>query len=141
MMTPAEQAKVAEAVRALGVLPTDFDAIRVAPFPRAVEMLKELKERARKNYKRLAFELHPDRTGNDPVKTERFKFFGEILSKLEALEVRPPPPMPQVQVHMAPVTWVQASARFVNTGASTTTTNVGGRGPMGAWVVFMRPPF
>jgi hypothetical protein len=32
--------------------------------------------KAKKNYKRLVFELHPDRTGNDPTKTELFKLLG-----------------------------------------------------------------
>lgn len=121
MTAPIDQAKVLQAVEALGITVADVEGIRRSPFPQAQTMLQALKDRAKKNYKKLAFELHPDRTNNDPVKTDLFKVLGQVLADIEKLQVRPPPP-PIVRQQVA-VHWVQV-ARTVATGTSSTTSSV-----------------
>lgn len=132
-----DHVRIQQAVQALGITPADLDAIRLAPFPQAQALLQSLKDRAKKNYRRLAFELHPDRTGNDPAKTELFKILGRVITDIEKLQVRPPPPPPQYVVRQVqvPLQWVQV-ARTVN---GTTTTTTAGFHP--GHVVFMRPGF
>jgi len=130
-----DHVRIQQAVQALGITPADFDAIRRASFPQAQDMLQALKDRAKKNYKRLVFELHPDRTGNDPGKTELFKILGQVITDIEKLQVQPPPPPPQFVRVQVPLQWVQV-ARTVN---GTTTTTVAGFHP--GHVVFMRPGF
>jgi len=39
--------------------------------------------------------LHPDQTGGDPVKTERFKLLSRVREDLEKIEISPPPPAPR----------------------------------------------
>lgn len=77
----------------LGVTPADLDVVRRTPYPQSKEVLEGLKARVRSGYKRLAFELHPDRTGNDAEKTEEFKLLTRVREDFERLEVRPPPPV------------------------------------------------
>ena len=136
-MTPNDQAMTLEAFRMLGVSVQDFWAIRQAPFQQAVPMLQDLKDRAKRNYKRLALELHPDRTGNDETKTAQFKFLSQILSDFEKLQVRPPPPTPPPPPPMA---WVQVSRTIFRPGMVGTTVNTGAATvQQGQYVVFMRP--
>jgi phytoene dehydrogenase-like protein len=116
------QHDVQRALAALGVAPQDFDTIRRVPFPQAQTLLQELKAKARRNYKRLALELHPDRTQGDATKAELFVLLGRVLEELDKTVVHPPPPMPQpiainFAFHTAP-TWVSTAS----TTASTTTT-------------------
>lgn len=126
----------------LGVTPMDIERIRQTPFPQSVAILDELKARVKTNWKRLAFELHPDRTGNDPVKTEEFKGLTLVRDDFEKLRVEPrPQPMPQpirgvVMVPFIRVPGQQGPPSYAarpTTTASNTTVN--------AWhfVVTMRP--
>jgi len=136
MPAPMDQTKVLEALRQLGINPQEIQALRFAPYPRAQDMLAALKDRARKAYKRLALELHPDRTGNDPVKTDRFKLVGQVIADLDKLQIQPPPPPPPPVVHVqytVPITWVQVSQVSTSSTAGTATQ----MNPN--YVVFMRP--
>lgn len=95
-----------EALRELGVnVPEDLNNIqRAGSFEKAQQALADLKERVRKNYRRLAFELHPDRTGGDSARTEHFMLLSRIKEEFEALRLRPPIPRPPaVQIMM---TWL-----------------------------------
>ncbi len=104
-------------------------------------MMQELKDGAKKAYRKLIFELHPDRTGNDPEKTAQMTFLGQVMADIDRLEVRPPAPvMPRVQIQVQVpfgrrpgVT--TAGQVHVNTSSNTTTTT----GPQPIYVVFMRP--
>lgn len=67
-----------------------------------LRLLDALKTKAKKGYARLAFELHPDKTGNDPEKTAQFRLLTEVRADIDALEAdRIPEPVPEVRV--APV--------------------------------------
>jgi DnaJ domain len=129
-----EPHKLREVMLALGVRPEEMVRLQQVPLETARALLEELKERVRKNYKQLAFELHPDRTGNDPVKTERFKLIGTVKDEFEKLQVQarqqpqfiPRPPMqpqPQMRV-MRVVTWTSAGTAYTSTASTGTTTHI-----------------
>ena len=132
-----------QALRELGIcVPEDFDRLRSMPFQAARCRLVELKERVKKEFRRLALELHPDRTNGDEVKTERFKLMIKVKEAVEALQVQSPPP-PVIPV----VVWNSPHMNF-GFGTSTTTTCYhvspfdGGTGSMSvnAWrVVRIKP--
>ena len=86
----------------LGVGPGDLQRVQQTPFPQSVTLLDELKARVKASFKKLAFELHPDRTGNDPVKTQEFKGLAQVATDFEKLTVQPAPqrlpPPPQQTV-------------------------------------------
>ncbi len=125
MPTPEEANCLA---RELGVTPQALFAIRVATFPRAKELLEELKKVARHNYHRLAKELHPDRTGGDPQKEERFKLLSQAMATIEHLQLQP-------VVYHSPI---HISYRFTqNPTSRATPPNF--RGGRGIFVVRMRP--
>lgn len=90
-----DPARVVALLRELGVdYPAEFRTIEHMPFEAGVKTLEALKERVRKNYRRLAFELHPDRTGNDSEKTAQFKALTEMYRMVEKVTLRQPPPRP-----------------------------------------------
>jgi hypothetical protein len=70
------------------------------PFPHAVEGLKRIQEHAKPQYKKLAFELHPDRTGGDESKTRMFSEVTAANKWLQELKINPPPPQPVMRVQM-----------------------------------------
>lgn len=116
----------------LGVQPAEMDALRRSPIEEGKRKLEELKERVHKNYKRLAFELHPDRTGNDPEKTERFKLVGAIREDFSKLQLQAQPrmmPMPMrvpvgVVIHVSsPVVSWQARSTASTTGTANVSVN------------------
>ena len=117
----------------LGIMPNELQSIQGLPLLEGQRRLEEIKERVHKNYKRLAFELHPDRTGNDPAKTEHFKLVGAVKDdfdklKLEARQVHhqpPPPPMNMQQVRVVRVvSWASARPGGPATTATTSGTTV-----------------
>lgn len=120
MPSPIPQHDVQRALAKLGVTPQDFDTIRRVPFPQAQTLLQELKAKARRNYKRLAVELHPDQTNDDKAKTELFVLLGRVLEELDKTVVHPPPVHQPIVINYsfntAP-TWVSTS-----TTSSTTAT-------------------
>jgi hypothetical protein len=108
----------------LGVSQDELAALQKCSLAEGQRKLDELKERVRKNFKRLAFELHPDRTGNDPAKTERFKAICEVRDGFERLGLAPrPAPVPPV-MHVTRVSWVRAGTAY-NRAATSTTTGTG----------------
>lgn len=113
--TMAYDPRAIEALRELGVrVPEEIDALLREPtFEAAKAKLAELKERVRKNFRKLAFELHPDRTGGDPGKTERFKLLVQVQDSFDKLQIRPPQP------RVMHVVWHNPMAHTTNTAAST----------------------
>lgn len=85
---------LAKAAKLLGVGKKDLEWIKEAPgHAAAVARLDHLKATTKTNYKKAAKELHPDRTGNDPEKTDLFCVVKDVYrriesTKIEALEVR-----------------------------------------------------
>jgi hypothetical protein len=78
--------RLAAALQELGVTPAALHAIRSAPPEKGKVMLDELKTLAKSRYRKLAFELHPDRTGGDSVKTEKFTFLTQVMRQIESME-------------------------------------------------------
>jgi len=66
---------------------------------KAREALSDLKEEAKKRYKKLAFQWHPDRNPDDPTATARFKLLGQVMEGLEKIELRPRPTVHVVQFY------------------------------------------
>lgn len=106
-MDPADRVRVEKGLLALGITAEDFNEVRrQRTYEEAVAKLEEVKEKVRKGYKKLAFELHPDRTGDDVEKTELFKIITQVKQDIESLQIERPRPVP-VPVPMIPVVMVQ----------------------------------
>ena len=119
-----DQAKVQQALHALGVTPQALELIRRSPFEDAKRQLAQLKVASKKQYRRLALELHPDRTSGDKIKEELFKLVDRVHQDFQKLEVRPPAPRPVwIRIVGAPV-WgpVSATTTTTTTTASQNTT-------------------
>lgn len=78
----------------LGIHPNDLRALLTLPLAAARNALAELKERARRNFRQRALELHPDRNGGDVARTERFKAMSAVRDDLERVEIQPIPTPP-----------------------------------------------
>jgi hypothetical protein len=132
MPVQADPMKVRGVMTELGIMPNELGSLQGLPLAEGQRRLDEIKERVHKNYKRLAFELHPDRTGNDPAKTEHFKLVGAVKDDFDKLKLEPrqvnmqppPPPLNMQRVRVVRVvSW--ASARTggpVTTGTTSGTT-------------------
>jgi DnaJ domain len=115
---------VLEVMIALDATPQRIQQLQVMPFQQAVRALEALKVHARARYKKLAFQWHPDRNQGDSGAEERFKVLGAVLSDLEKLQLRPPPPRPVVRfVHFPNMSPFGSSVSYtMSTNTSTTTT-------------------
>lgn len=101
--------EVQQILNEMGVLPIDFHSIRTAPtFAEAQRLLEVLKDKVKAGFKKLAFEYHPDRTGNDPVKTAKFKLANTVKNDVEKLTVGQQP-RPVQQVPFVQVVFVQTA--------------------------------
>jgi hypothetical protein len=91
-------------LRQLGVEVEDVERLHRVPHRDAIKLLNVLKEKVRRNWKKLAFELHPDRTGNDPAKTRLFRDLNTLREKFEQMQVLAPPvtPPPQEVIFVPP---------------------------------------
>jgi hypothetical protein len=117
-MTPAD----AQALLRIGIN-MDFEVHRIrsaANAEQAHERLAELKERGRTLYRKAAFELHPDRTGGDPEKTELFKLLSVAAKALDEIVLRVHKPSPQPIVRQIIIQ--HHPFGFYGGGTSTTTT-------------------
>jgi hypothetical protein len=110
-------ADVGSALRRLQVTPEDLRLItETALKEEAQSRLTALKTRARKCFRELAQELHPDKTGGDTAKTEEFKRLAGALDELEKLSIQAVAPSVSPQVRVVYV------ARTSGTTSTTTTT-------------------
>ena len=80
------------AMDVLGLEPLDFDKVRSAKPPLGPALLKKLKAKARKSYRRAAKTYHPDKTGGDSHKTEVFQAATSVLAEVEAMTYIAPKP-------------------------------------------------
>lgn len=91
--------------------------------------LEDLKTDLKKAYRAAALRLHPDRTGNDPEKTELFKVVTRLWEEIQRLEIGPKPrPRPQPVHHPGVVIVVSGSGGWTSSSTTTnsTTTAWGG---------------
>lgn len=85
-MTDSE---LCDAMELLGISPSDIQEVKVAPsHERAVQLLKDLKLKARANFKQAAKFLHPDKTGGDKEATRVFRNLVKVVEDLEATELK-----------------------------------------------------
>lgn len=128
MPSPIPLQDAQRALQALGVTDLDIVGIQRAPFPQAQTLLEELKLKAKRAYKRLALELHPDHTGGDQEKQAFFVLLGRVLVEFEKITVQPPAPQP-VFVHITqavPIQWI--NIHWTNTSSSSSTSSTTGSG-------------
>jgi hypothetical protein len=114
----------------LGILPLDWQRVQRAPnLEAAKNELEHIKERAKKAFKKLALELHPDMNGGDEEKTVKFKQLNEALQILDKLQIRPPPrppppmarpPMGAVFIRQGGVTFSSGTSGGFNSASSVT---------------------
>lgn len=74
----------------LGITPADLESLRRLPHEEAVKELAALKDKVRRQWKRAAFELHPDRTGGDPEKTALFQALSSAKEVFENFQIPEP---------------------------------------------------
>jgi hypothetical protein len=123
----------AEAFSLLGVRQVDLDRLRTMPFEVAVRGLKDLQDTVRKNFRRLTLALHPDRTGGDEKKTQKFvevKAYYEQFMQLRVQRQTPVSVQPIQAFHV-----VFGGYGFGTTTTASTTTTYG----FPTYVVTMRP--
>jgi len=110
-MAPREETE--RILRAMGLTAEDFIEVRRATTVESRKcLLDALKTKAKKGYTRLAFELHPDRTGNDPEKTALFRTLVEVKADIDALDPdRFPAPEPSKPPVVVIVTQVRPPVR------------------------------
>jgi len=126
-MTPADQ----QALTILGInIPMEVQNIRAASNPtEARQRLSDLKDKARKAYRKNAITFHPDTNGKDAGKTRIFVALTKAVEALCAVELRIIPP--RAPIHVT-VTYYPTVSSTAATSTSTTTYT--------AWqVVTMRP--
>jgi len=130
MPAPIDPMKLREAMRALGVLPEDLEALQRLPVETALAQLEALKERVRKNFRTLSKSLHPDVTGGDREKTERFSLYATVKAEFDKLQIqpraqpkmvqRPAPVRPQIQVTRV-IMWSAVGPAYTQAQGRTTT--------------------
>jgi hypothetical protein len=101
--------QIQAALAHLQVGPADFQQVSALPtFEARCQGLEDLKGRIRKNFKKAALELHPDRTGDDPGKTEIFKVLAQFVDQVDQLRVRQPQPPVRFQIISSTATWTSS---------------------------------
>lgn len=118
-----DQVALHRALGALGVQPQALEHLRRVPFPQAVEGLKRIQEAAKPAYKKLALELHPDRTGGDETKTRLFSEVTMAHKWLQELKVQPPAPQPTMTVQFVHYPRAHPFGGVVNTTTTSTSTH------------------
>lgn len=97
----------------LGLTPSDFQQVRQAPsFEEAENSLAQLKERAKREYRKQVFELHPDRNAGDEAKAQVLQALNDLMQKLEKIQVQRPLPTPP------PFRWVRVNPTSASTWPS-----------------------
>jgi len=92
-----DEATFARGLSLLGLTPAEFHyPLEATTREEAERRLADMKAHGKRLFRQRALELHPDRTGGDPEKTERFKLLSSTMEALEALRL--PAPEPPVQV-------------------------------------------
>jgi len=146
-----------EAVRGMGLLgvhPAHIQNLQRLPYEQAQATLEKLKVEAKKRYRKLALELHPDRTGGDEDKATLFRIVTEVNNQIQAITLRQKLQRPvqrrviiqTVYMQQQPQTVrvqrqtrpFQAFSNGVSATTNTTTTNTGNNRYNARKVAFMR---
>lgn len=72
-----------ESMVLLGLKPVDFDEMRKAAPNKGPYLLDKIQIKARKNYKKVAREYHPDKNGGDEAKTEMFQAVTQVMEEID----------------------------------------------------------
>lgn len=78
--------EIVEAMARLSVSQADLQ--RAQTSGRALDALQR---HVQKVYRSVIFELHPDRTGDDPAKARLFQLVGEVVKEIEGMVAHPHP--------------------------------------------------
>lgn len=108
MPEPLTSRELIRAYEALGVTNAELEAIAAAPYKQGEELLKKLKQRVSRTYKKLAHELHPDRNGGDQEKTVLFSLVTRAAKKIANSTARPETAK---QVPITPITYTSQVAK------------------------------
>lgn len=102
-MSPTED-QLSLAFEALGVRVEEVERLKEAPdSEEASQLLEEIRCVARKRYRLLAKDFHPDRTASDPDKTELFKLLTFVLDQLDSVKLLElPKPRRRLRVSVRP---------------------------------------
>lgn len=121
------QPQARQAAAILGLTEEDLtNCIRHPELEECRRRLDSLRTLLKQRYREAALNLHPDRTGNDPEKTELFKRVTHLWEEIQKLEIGPRP-RPRPQPMPGVVIVVSGSGGFRNDTTSTnTTTSWGG---------------
>ena len=153
MPVSLDPVKLSEALVELGVTPGALQAVQVASPDKGRAPLAELKVAAKARYRKLAFDLHPDRNSGDKTKSAKLSFLSQVMKEVEKLEYRPAPSRQQVVQQVVQRVVVRTVAcTFVpppgamperapgpsRPGSGSRATGVP-RDPRGVRVVFLRP--
>ena len=123
MLTDSE---LDEVMCVLGLDARDFMAVRGAgSIEEAVGVLRVLKDKARRGFRKAALHLHPDHNGGDAEKTALFIRAKSVVDHIEGMRVRERPrPVPVQRVRRSVVFRQSGGVVFASTGGSTTSTTV-----------------
>lgn len=82
----------------LGVTPLALDEVRRAPPEKGPQLLEQLKRLAKSRYKKLAFELHPDRNPGNQEAAARLSYLSSVFRDVEKMAYQAPVPAFQAPV-------------------------------------------
>jgi hypothetical protein len=118
---------LSQALKQLGLTDADLAGCRQAPtLAIAKERLERIKHVGKRAYRRLALDLHPDRTNGDEAKTELFKRLTTAYETLANMEIG-------VMVPRAPQLVIQCVGISVSFGGYRTSTSVTDNWPSSGW--------
>ena len=116
-----------QVMEVLGLTREDFLAVKQAPnIIEAREVLRVLKEKAHRGFRRAAKKLHPDLNGGDEAQTQLFIHAKAVVDHIQKIQLREPPPVHRFAPMRMRVVYGSGFASSVT--SATTTTSPWGSG-------------
>lgn len=84
------QDKLTYLLRMLDVSTQEVERLWQLPHADALTQMNLLKDKVHKNWRKMALQLHPDRTNGDPEKTELFQELTQIKDFIEGFKLPEP---------------------------------------------------